>query len=390
MSEKLYNNLNILHITTFLQGGAGKILCSLAVEQKKAGAHVIVVNDDRPCEGYENYSEYEKLLKKNGIHRYSVNSLFKRNLMRNLQASAAVRRMIIEDNVNIIHANAAIPALIGIIARSGISRKIPVALSMQGWGCNKTIDQEMTDVTILNMVDAVYPVSFSAGELLKKMGVVNEGRFVVIPNAIDPTISETGDDDIVTKIKLLRKSEMQIVGCIGTICDRKDQATLIRAIACEELKRTQVVFIGDGKIDEIRDLAGALGVSSQVEFVGYRTNTERYLPEFDVMVLPSQSEGLPLVIQEAFRSRVPVIGSDIPAITEMVKDGVTGYLFRMGNAESLRKKLIKVLGETTIQRKKYCDAAYSLFRKNYTIDKMSKAYLDQYTRLLNPHYMMSI
>jgi len=383
MLECHLKKLSILHITTFLQGGAGRILCSLAVEQKNRGARVIVVTDDSPCQGYENYAEYLEILQDAGIDRYAVNSLFKRKLDGNLRAASVVRQLILQEEVNLVHANAAIPALVGIIARSGIYRKIPVVLSMQGWGCNKTIEQENTDIAILNLVDVVFPVSFAAQELLRGKGVVND-KLVVIPNTVDVAGSNECNDDLTRNLREWHLRGIRVIGCIGTICDRKDQATLIRALSSEGLGNIKVVFIGEGKIDEMRGLAEKLGVLDQVIFAGYRQTADRYLRQFDVVVLASRSEGLPLTILEAFRDRTPVIGSDIPTIAELVKDGVTGHLFQVGNVADLRRKLVVVLGESPDLRQSYCEAAYSLYRQNYTVDKMCKDYTDQYVSLLYP------
>ena len=375
------DKLSILHLTTFLQGGAGKILCSLAVQQKKEGNQVVVAGDGNPCEGYEDYPEYIKLLQLEDIHRFSVHSLFRRSFNDNLQAAVEIKKIMMREKINIVHANAAIPALIGLIARSSLPGKIPVVLSMQGWGLNKTLEQEKTDITISNLIDAVFPVSFAAKNLLRQKGVVNK-NMVVIHNGIDTKIGEICDGVLFTELRDMRSRGIPIVGCIGSLCERKDQATLLKAVACNELNHTQVVLIGEGNSNHLADLARELGIADRTIFAGYRRFADGYLPCFDILVLPSRSEGLPLVILEAFREHIPVIGSDIPEICEIVKEGETGYVFKVGNADDLRRKILVSLNQSLLLRKKMCDSAHSLYRLNHTTDKMYLRYAEQYNRLI--------
>ena len=66
--------------------------------------------------------------------------------------------------------------------------------------------------------------------------------------------------------------------------------------------------------------------------------------EIDVLVVPSiWYENAPLVIQEAFLSRTPVIASRIGGIPELVKDGVNGLLFDAGDPRDLKAKLEYVM-----------------------------------------------
>ena len=60
--------MNILHITTYVQGGAGKVIRDLVLEQKKNGHKVIVIMNEEEEPGYENYGEYINDFKDNNIY----------------------------------------------------------------------------------------------------------------------------------------------------------------------------------------------------------------------------------------------------------------------------------------------------------------------------------
>ncbi|MCG8526768.1 MAG: hypothetical protein MI748_10340, partial [Opitutales bacterium] len=70
---------SVLHLGTYLQGGAGLILKDLAIHQRENGQKVRVVVSKTPYPGYENYQEYLEHLKSKGIEIVLIDSLFKRS-----------------------------------------------------------------------------------------------------------------------------------------------------------------------------------------------------------------------------------------------------------------------------------------------------------------------
>ena len=129
--------MNILHITTFFQGGAGRIIYNLALQQKKDGHKVVVITSKTEEPGYENYREYIDGLINNDITVHKIDSSFKRDLYLNLLVVEQARKIILENDIDVIHAHAAVPALIGMISRQVTKKYIPVIQTMHGYGLNK-------------------------------------------------------------------------------------------------------------------------------------------------------------------------------------------------------------------------------------------------------------
>lgn len=373
--------LGILHVTTFLQGGAGRVLCDLALYQRRQGHRVVVVTDDSPVPGYESYPEYLARLREGGVRVLPVHATFRRDTAANLRAASTARRWLTDESIDVVHAHAAVPALIGVVARSGLPRRIPVVMSMQGWGNNKTPEQEAADVATMNLLDRVLPVSQAAARLLIGKGVV-PGLLTVIPNAVDERHAEAPKDAYASVLSTWRDAGQRLIGCIGSLCERKDQATLIRAFGLLGRGDARLVLIGEGDDKALRDLAGDLGVAERVVFAGYQEDAAACLRHLDVVVLPSRSEGLPLTVLEAFRERVPVIVSDIPENVELVRDGVNGHVFPVGDAAGLADVLREVLDETAPQREARLQAAHASFWQDYRTDVMCERYMDVYRAAL--------
>jgi glycosyltransferase involved in cell wall biosynthesis len=95
------------------------------------------------------------------------------------------------------------------------------------------------------------------------------------------------------------------------------------------MKEENVFFVlaGSGaKMKEYREMVKEMRLEDKVLFVGWCDRMDLLYGMSDVLVLPSEGEGLPGVIMEAMTHGLPCVASRIPCIPELVEDGRTGYL----------------------------------------------------------------
>ncbi len=132
----------------------------------------------------------------------------------------------------------------------------------------------------------------------------------------------------------------------GRITVEKGVGTLLEAAS--RLSGRRFIIAGEGPLlDDFKQDAVSMGVSN-VEFVGYAKgdDLERLLRGASCVAVPSiWYENLPLSIMEAFARGKPVVASASGGSPELVKDGITGYLFEPGNADSLVASLERTLGD---------------------------------------------
>jgi glycosyltransferase involved in cell wall biosynthesis len=113
-----------------------------------------------------------------------------------------------------------------------------------------------------------------------------------------------------------------VVGFVGRLSPEKNIPVLIEC--AKMMPDISFVIVGDGPQDgPLKIIAKEL---KNVFFVGRKNDLEKWYPAFDVLMLPSLMEGMPLVILEAMSAGTPVIASDVGAIVELVLDGITGNL----------------------------------------------------------------
>ncbi len=128
-----------------------------------------------------------------------------------------------------------------------------------------------------------------------------------------------------------------VVGTIAELHPNKNLTTLIKATALPEIK---LVIIGEG---ENRPKLSSLIISNSKEetaqLAGFICNASTLLKAFDIFVLPSYKEGHPYVILEAGLAELPVIGSDISGVRDIIKNNNNGLLFNPQNTEELKNKI---------------------------------------------------
>jgi glycosyltransferase involved in cell wall biosynthesis len=149
---------------------------------------------------------------------------------------------------------------------------------------------------------------------------------------------------------------------IGRLIKRKALDDLLMALAELEHPGPRLLIIGEGPEEkQLRDLAGRLGLSSQVQFLGaiWGERKFQYLAAADIFVLPSAHEGFGLVFLEAMHCGLPVIASSTGGQTDFLKDGETGFLVPVGDVSALADRISRLAGDTDLRER------VSRFNKEY-------------------------
>lgn len=142
------------------------------------------------------------------------------------------------------------------------------------------------------------------------------------------------------------------------------------------------VFPGDLKREEyLRKKAQYLGIVEKVVFTGLRDDMPSVYAAMDIFVLASYSEACGRVLLEAMASGKPIVGTDAGGTPEIVKDGVTGFLTRLGDAKALAEKTT-VLIDSAAMRKDFGTAGRKRIEQNFLIEKNVKEIEDIYLDLI--------
>ena len=113
-----------------------------------------------------------------------------------------------------------------------------------------------------------------------------------------------------------------------------------------------LTVVGDGPDrSKLEQMTEQLELSSNVKFVGYQSQTEvrQYIQQTDIFVMSSFAEGVPVVLMEAMAAGVPVVATQIAGVSELVENGVSGYLVPPGDAVSLAECIDKLFNDDQLR-----------------------------------------
>lgn len=136
------------------------------------------------------------------------------------------------------------------------------------------------------------------------------------------------------------------VGFVGRLSEEKSIDTLIRAMVkvISEIEDVRCMIVGTGPLEsELKSYCETLNISERIEFTGYKENSFEALREMDVFVLPSRTEGCPIVILEAMAMGLPVVATDVGGNPELVVHNKTGILFPQGDEQMLSDAICELI-----------------------------------------------
>jgi glycosyltransferase involved in cell wall biosynthesis len=213
----------------------------------------------------------------------------------------------------------------------------------------------------------------------ERQGEVESAKAVVIENGIDLSVfTPDADARAAVRSELGIPFDARVVGTVGRLSAIKNQPLLVRATTPLLGPDHHLVIVGDGPYRRVVEAeVGRSGKAAFTHLLGQRTDVHHLLPAFDVFVLTSDSEGLPMVLPEAMACALPVVSTDVGGISDTIADGVTGYLAPKGDDVALRSRIERLLGDVELMRTMGARAReVSLSR--YSSTRMRDRYLEKY------------
>ena len=229
--------------------------------------------------------------------------------------------------------------------------------------------------------DAVIAVSDSVAQAMSEVALGT--RLGVIHNGIkiDPSLVHSA----VVRADLGLERERVIGTMVARMDGRKGHDTLLRALAC--LKRESlpvtILIVGDGaERANMEQLAQDLGLdTSDVRFLGFRTDIFDLLAASDFFALPSLTEGLPLSVLEAMMHRLPTVATAVGGIPELVEHERQGLLVPPGDVPALAGAISRLV-RSADERRAFGQAAYARVETMFSFEQMTREYEGLYARLV--------
>ena len=175
-----------------------------------------------------------------------------------------------------------------------------------------------------------------------------------------------------------------IIGCISRLSHEKGIKYLIEAVHKLSLSGIDVklVIVGEGPLKEsLQEYVLTNNLSDKIIFPGYRSNASDYLTLFDVFVLPSLTEGIPISILEAMQAGVPVIATRVGGVPSMLENGKYGVMIEPSDSDCLVDAITKIKNNYNLAIIAAKNAKIRVYEK-YSSQRMAQEYLNVYEKVL--------
>jgi len=149
-----------------------------------------------------------------------------------------------------------------------------------------------------------------------------------------------------------------VIGCVANFRKQKNHLCMIRAVDLlkERYPNVRLLLVGssdhgnmEGTEGDVRTLINKCGLNDKVRILGSRKDVPEILQCMDAFCLSSFYEGLPLSVLEAMASKVPIVGSDVEGIREVIKHEKTGLLFASNDHQALANAISSLIDEVQLR-----------------------------------------
>jgi len=228
--------------------------------------------------------------------------------------------------------------------------------------------------------DSIVAVSEGVKQSVKSIGI-SEKHIKVIYNGTPSEKYQHIDSERVESLRRRYqiKSGEVVIGCVARY---KKQAQLLQALN-EIQQPIHVLFVGIEEQPELRAIQNQWSVPHRVHYAGSVDNSEvlQHYLLFTMNILPSTIEGLSQALLESMALGVPVIATNIGGNSELIQDGVNGFLFENGDVATLSNQIQRIIDDSAL-RESFSKAGKKTALQDFSLEKMLDRYEAFFSELL--------
>ncbi|WP_345797680.1 glycosyltransferase family 4 protein [Castellaniella sp. MT123] len=196
----------------------------------------------------------------------------------------------------------------------------------------------------------IAPSEFVRQHLIER-GVA-PGHVAVVPPAVDFPDPMPAP---VLRAELGLGPDAVIVGSVGVLRREKGHEQLIEAMLplFPRYPHLQLVIVGggDAALEKLRGLAAATGLAARIHLLGARSDVPALLPDFDIFALATHIEASGTAFVEAGAAGLPVVGTRVGGVPEMMREGETGLLVPLFDIPALTSALDDLIADPDLRRR---------------------------------------
>jgi glycosyltransferase involved in cell wall biosynthesis len=227
---------------------------------------------------------------------------------------------------------------------------------------------------LARVATALVAVSPEVRDDLVALGVAPASKFAVVRLGIelDERVDYAEEERKATRRLLGIPPDAFVVGWIGRMTAVKRTEDIARTLQAlvERGVDGYLCLVGDGPDrTRLERRMHELGVAKRCLFVGYQENVARFYDAMDVLLLTSVNEGTPVSVIEALAAGRPVVATRVGGVSDVVRDGVDGFLAEVADVESLAARLAELAGDPEL-RARMGNAGRAHVVERYAVERL--------------------
>jgi L-malate glycosyltransferase len=353
----------VLHlITSFEAGGTERQAVELLkrIDREQYEVKLAALRNEGPF-----YKEIASIFP--DVPEFRLTSFYNRNAIKQL---AKMRRLILSERIDIIHAHGFYDSLFA--AMAGRLVGVCVIASQRHLKLSDRRVHALGTRAIHRLADRIVVNSEAIRRTIIESGSASAEKVVVIRNGLRPISDEPTDRSVglsadahdftpdgLTRLRmhdaLCRElglsTKTKLVGMVARLAPVKGHHFFIQAAAriAREESNVHFVLVGDGPLRrEIENELLQSGIAHRVHILGNRADARLLALAFDVAVLSSLNEGLPNTVMEAMSAGVPTVATAVGGTIELITDNETGYLVPPADSQALASRITFALKHEAI------------------------------------------
>ncbi len=370
-SETMERKINVLHLINELEyGGAEVLLLDFArhFNREKLNLFVAFLDGEGTLRG---------AIESQGVRVFDLSLKGRKNPL----VFFSILRLIKKLDIDVVNTHLVMASVIGSAAAK--ASKVKVLVTTRHYDYNKEIKslRFKLDRLMAKYPDCLVVVSRETKRIVKQEEKLKVKQIQVIYNGTD-----------VDYFNPLKKSQSKldtspkIIGSIGRLTTQKGYDKFIKIISklVHNGARINAEIIGVGEdYQRLVEQSKAMGVSENVHFCGRlsRERVKEKLSLWDIFMLTSNWEAFGIVTTEAMAMELPVVVSKVGGLTEIVRDGIDGFLVESGDIDGFAEKVSYLLENPESAMEMGRNARQRVI-ENFSIQKMVNSYQRLYIKLL--------
>jgi glycosyltransferase involved in cell wall biosynthesis len=332
--SKLTGKKILFLITQTKYGGAQKYVLQLARYFSASNEVFIAVGEKNQQD--EIFFEESRSL---GIEPILLDYLIRDiSIVSAFDATREIRRLLKKIKPDLFHINSSMAGVLGSCASwlygfDPLNKRIPVIYTVHGFVFNEPLPPIKKKLYLIaeKISGSWKSVFITVSQFDKEQGIKHKiatpGRIFTIHNGLELTQKFITKEEARKQLKI-PADNAEVIGTVASLYKTKGLEHLIQAMATlKDKDNLRLAIIGDGpEKKNLLQLIGELDLTNVVYLVGAKKNAAQYLKGFDVFVLPSVKEGLPLTILEAGLAGLPVVATRVGGVPEIIDNKKNGLL----------------------------------------------------------------